>query len=204
MMPLVYMAAMRFVSFLSLIFLALLAGGCGGRTVTKGAAQKLLVSFPSGILDKESVKILSVSQISARDAIVETDVRAAFKLERVRGEWVVSEVRIGNEEWAKIDDLAEALTRVRVEQTRRLLHEIADSLGRYRELHGQLPVFHDYTGLSDTLSPRFQSPAVRLDAWRRPFAASRLDETTVRLISGGPDRKMGSADDIVLVRDYSR
>ncbi len=198
------MGAMRFPSYISMVSLALFLAGCGGRTVSKGAAQKLLVSLPSGILDKKNVEILSVSQIGGRDAIVVTDVRAAFKLEKVKGKWTVREVRIGNDEWIDIDDLAEAVTRVKTEQTRKSLEEIASSVGRYREQNGRLPDFADYVGLSDALSPEFQSPTVRLDAWRQPLAAFRMDEYTVRLISAGPDGEMGSADDIVLVRSYPR
>ncbi len=198
------MAAMRLASCISMVSLALLVAGCGGRAVTKSTAQKALISLPSGVLDKKDVKILSVSQIGARDAVVETDLRAAFKLEKIRGEWAVREVRIGNDDWVQIDDLAEALIRIKSEQTRKFLEEIAASVARYREHNGRLPDFADYVGLSDALFPEFQSPAIRLDAWRQPFEAYRLDENTVRLISAGPDKRMGSADDIVLVRSYSR
>ena len=176
---------------------------CGGRAVNRSSAQKLLVSLPAGILEKEDVEILSVSQTGGRDAIIETSVRTAFKIEKVKGEWVVREIRVGNSQWERLEDLEAALDRVKAERTRRTLDEIAAALDRYREKNGHLPEFRDYVSLSDQLHPGYLGSAVRLDAWLRPLGASRQDDRTVRLISAGADARFDTPDDIVVTRTYA-
>src|SRR5512143_1613678 len=100
---------------LSLMFFL---GACGGRTVTRSSAEKLLVSLPSGILDDEDVKVLSVNQVSSGTAVVETTLRAAFRMEKVQGDWVIREVRLGNHQWESIDNLMAALDRIKTEKAR--------------------------------------------------------------------------------------
>ena len=177
---------------------------CGGRAVNRSSAQKLLVSLPAGILEKEDVEILSVSQTGGRDAIIETSVRTAFKIEKVKGEWVVREVRVGNSQWERIEDFEAALDRSKAERTRIALGEVAAALDRYREKNGRLPDFSDYVSLSDQLHPGYQESAIRLDAWRRPLGAFRQDERTIRLISAGADARFDTPDDIVVIRAYPR
>ncbi len=190
--------------FLALVVpLMLTAAACGGRSVTRGSAEKLLTSLPSGILDNEDVKVHSVSQTSASSALVETTVRAAFRMEKVKGDWVIREVRIGNHQWESIENFVAALNRVKTEQTQRILETVAAALARYKEKNGRLPAFDDYTDLSDALYPDYMTEIYRLDAWRQPLKASREGTDTIRLASAGPDGKFDSADDIVLIRTFS-
>jgi len=200
------MRVMRPVSITMLGVLALFSpcAACGGRTVTKASAQKLLVSLPSGVFDQKDLEILAVRQTGGRNAIIETTVRAAFKIEKVQGSWAVREVKVGNHGWVKIEDIAAALLRVQTEDTRALLEEVAASLDRYRKKNGRLPAFADYVTLSDALYPDHQSRIIRFDAWQQPLVASLQGVDTVRLASVGPDSKPGTADDIVVIRAYPR
>lgn len=203
---LLYIPCMRhFIGFgyVSAVLL-LLAGvtGCGGRAVTRKSAEKLLVNLPSGILDSQDIEVRSVSQISSSTALVETTVRAAFRVQKVKGEWVVREVRVGNGQWETIDNLLAALNLVKVDQTRQLLETIASSVGRYKEKNGRLPAFEDYAGLSDALYPDYLTEPNRLDAWRQPLRAFREGSDKIRYISAGPDEKPDSPDDIILVKTY--
>jgi hypothetical protein len=186
---------------LVLVLLATVAA-CGGRTVTRRSAEKLLVSLPSGILDEKDVEVLGVTQISSNNAIADTRVRAAFALEKVDGKWVVRQVRVGNDQWESIDNLRAALNRIKTEQTRQLLETIASSIARYEEKNGRLPVFNNYQELSDALYPDYQSEPLRLDAWRQPIRAFREGKDTIRLVSSGPDEKPDTPDDIILVKSY--
>ena len=190
-------------SLLAFIFLALLFGGCGGRTVNKRAALDLLTRLPSDVFDKDDVTIESLSQTGARDLIVETRLRAAFRFERVEGKWSLREVRLGNGAWERFDDLMRALQAVKTEETRRLLEQVGASVTKYRDKNGRLPDFRDYVSLSDALHPEFLSPLIRFDAWRNPLAAHRLGPNAIRLVSPGPDGKLSSADDISLTKDYT-
>jgi len=186
---------------MALVFLVGMAA-CGGRTVTRRSAEKLLVNLPSGILDEKDVEVLGVSQLTSGNAVVETKVRAAFALEKVNGEWVVRQVRVGNGQWESIDNLRAALDRIKTEQTRLLLETVASSIGRYREKNGRLPVFDNYQALSDALYPDYQAEPLRLDAWRQPIRAYREGNDTVKLVSSGPDEKPDTPDDIILVKSY--
>ncbi len=80
-----------------------------------------------------------------------------------------------------------------------MLDRIADAVRKYREATGSMPSFKDYIALSDLLSPKYLTPLVRLDAWRRPLAAERMDANTIRLVSAGPDGKFGTEDDLRLI-----
>lgn len=186
---------------LSLMFLL---GACGGRTVTRSSAEKLLVSLPSGILDDEDVKVLSVSQVSAGTAVVETTLRAAFRMEKVQGSWVIREVRLGNHEWETIDNVIAALNRIKTDKARQMLETVSAALAQYRQKNGHLPAFDDYVDLSDALYPDYMPEAFRLDPWRQPLRAFREGPDTIKLVSAGPDEKPDTPDDIVLVRNYAQ
>ena len=154
------------------------------------------MEIPVGSLEKEDVDVLKVTRIGGSEAIAETRLKTAFRIEKVKGEWIVREVRIGHGQWEKIGDLATALDAVKIDETRQMLDTIAEAIVKYRERTGNLPVFKNYVSLSDLLSPQYMTPLIRLDAWREPLGAERVDEGTVILRSAGPDRTLGTADDI--------
>ena len=190
--------------FLTLVlpFVYLLVA-CGGRTVTRSSAEKLLVNLPSGVLDEGDVKVVSVSQISAGTAIAETTLRAAFRMEKVQGEWVIRDVRLGNHQWESVENLMAALDRIKVDKAHQVLETISAALLQYRQKSGHLPAFDDYVDLSDALYPNYMTEAYRLDPWRQPLRAFREGPDTVKLVSSGPDEKPDTHDDIVLVRNYA-
>jgi hypothetical protein len=183
---------MRFLYFL---FPVLFLSACGGRHLDNGAARAIIINIPQEELEKEDVDVVKVSQTSGSEAIVETRLKTAFRLEKVRGKWEVREVRLGHGQWEKVGNLERTLEIVRIEETKRMLDRIADSIRTYKQATGSLPEFKDYISLSDALSPKFMTPLIRLDAWRRPFGAERLDKS-VFFWSTGPDGKTGTSDDI--------
>ncbi len=204
--PILYIQLMshyRLWLFLLLLPMMGTVAACGGRGVTRSSAEKLLVSLPSGILDDEDVKVLSVSQVSSSTAIAETSLRAAFRMEKVQGDWVVREVRLGNHQWESVDNLMAALNRIKTEKARQILDTVSAALAKYRQKNGHLPAFDDYVDLSDELYPNFMTEAYRLDPWRQPLKAVREGPDTIKLVSSGPDEKMDTADDIVLVKNYA-
>jgi len=180
-----------------------LLNGCGGRSISTKSARDAIIGSQAALLTTRDLEVLSVSQIGS-EAIVETALHSAFRLERVGGEWVVREVRVGQGQWEKVDDILRALQQVKVEETRQLLEKIASAIEAYRQKNGHLPQFSDYVGLSDALFPLFMTPVIRLDAWGNPFNATLVALDTVRLTSAGPDGKFGTADDIELTRVFGR
>jgi hypothetical protein len=142
------------------------------------------------------VEVVKVIQISGSDAVVETRLRTAFKLEKTKNGWVAREVRIGGAQWEKVSNLEQALEMVRIEETQQMLERIAGAIIKYREAKGSLPAFKDYVSLSDLLTPSYLSPLIRLDAWKRPLEAARQDSNSILLQSAGPDGTPGTPDDI--------
>ncbi len=180
----------------------LLLIGCGGRSLNKNAVRSLIANSPVANFDKEDVYVESVTQISPNEALVEASLKGAFRLEKVNGEWVIREVRLGDRPWEKLDDLLAALQTVKTAETRKMLERIAAAIEQYRLKNGALPTFKDYVTLSDRLNPDYLTPLIRLDAWRQPLAAYLVGTNTIRLVSAGPDGKFGTPDDIELTRTF--
>jgi hypothetical protein len=190
-----YLACMR---ILLPLFCILLTAGCAGRSIGNNHARDVILKAPQSALEKEDVEVTKVTQVGGSEAIAETQLKTAFRLEKVNGEWVVREVRIGHRQWEKVSNLAAALEAVKTDETKTMLTRIADSIRKYRENTGNLPAFKDFIALSDQLSPRYMTPLIRIDSWRQPLEAERPDADTIVLRSAGPDTRFGTPDDISL------
>jgi hypothetical protein len=175
----------------------LLLTACGGRTLSKNHAQDLILRLPEQALQKEDVEVVYLRQVSGSEAIAETRLNAAFRLEKTGGDWIVREVRLGHGQWEKVSNLLQTLEAVKTAETCQMLERIVEAIRKYREANGSLPAFDDYVSLSDLLSPKFLIPLIRLDSWRNALAAEHRDSTSILIRSAGPDAKHGTKDDIV-------
>jgi len=162
----------------------------------KDFARDLIIHIPAEALEKSDVEVVNITQVSGSEAIAQTTLKTAFRLERVQGTWVVREVRIGHGQWEKVTNLVKSLEKVKIEETGGMLDSIADAIRKYREANGSLPGFKDYIALTDLLSPRYLTPLIRLDSWRRPFWAELTKSNTVVVRSAGPDGRYYTNDDI--------
>ena len=189
-----YLASMRIRYILASV---LLLTGCGGLSMNKHLARDLIMEIPQEALGKNDIEVVNVTQISGSEAIAETTLKAAFRLEKHRGEWVVREVRLGHGQWEKVDSFVKTLIELKTAETWEMLGRIGEAIVRYREANGALPVFKDYVGLSDALSPDYLTPLIRLDAWRRPLQAERTGPNSIVIRSAGPDGKFGTKDDLI-------
>ncbi len=187
-----YLASMR---FLIPLFCILLAAGCS-RSISNDGARDAILEIPRNALEKEDIEVVKVTRVGGSQAVAETRLKTAFRIEKVHGDWIVREVRFGHGEWQRVDDLAEALESVRTHETEAMFDRIAEAIRKYRESAGELPEFKDYVALSDRLSPAYLTPLVRLDAWRRPLRAERTQDGSILLRSDGPDGKPGTPDDV--------
>jgi hypothetical protein len=104
---------------------------------------------------------------------------------------------LGHGLWEKVSNLVQTLEAIKIEETRQLCDRIAEAIRGYQEANGTLPVFKDYIGLSDLLSPRYLTPLIRLDAWNRSLGAERTDSNSIVIRSAGPDGRFGTKDDII-------
>ncbi|HTY62743.1 MAG TPA: hypothetical protein VMG30_10845 [Acidobacteriota bacterium] len=182
--------------FLFPLLCVLLTAGCGGRSISNTHARDAILEQPQSALEKEDVAVVKIIQVSGSEAIAETQLKTAFRLEKVNGKWVVREVRIGHNQWEKVDNLGKALSAVKTEDTRKMLDQIAEGIRKYREADGNLPPFKDYIALSDLLTPKYLTPLIRLDSWGQPLEATHPDPNTILLRSAGPDGRFGTPDDI--------
>lgn len=186
----------RAIAALGLCALVLAASACGKKQLNPGLAADRIARTPQLALQKEDVEIAKVTQVSGSEAVVETRLHAAFRMERRDGEWRVRELRLGHGEWERIEDLAAAIDRVKGEETTRMLDRVAEGIALYRRAHGRLPDFDGYVALSDLLTPGYVTPLIRLDSWRRPLAALRTESGAILLRSAGPDGRHSTPDDI--------
>ncbi len=182
-------------SSLLLTFFLFLAA-CGGRALSSNHARDIIIRIPREALPKEDVEVVNIRQVSGSEAVVETRLKTAFRLEKSRGQWVVREMRLGHGEWEKLSNLIQALEEVKIAETRTILDRVAEAIRKYRSVNGNLPAFEDYISLSDLLSPKFMTPVIRLDSWRQPLAAERVGPSSIVIRSAGPDGKHGTQDDI--------
>ena len=179
-----------------LLIIILFLTACGGHKIDAKLARNLIVEIPQEVFEKEDVEVVNVTQVGRTEAIAETRLKTAIRYEKVGNEWVIREVRMGHGQWEKVSNLMQALDTVKIEETRKMLDRIEQAVLEYHETNGSMPVFEDYVSLSDLLSPKYLTPLIRLDAWRRPLRAERSDADTIRVWSSGPDTKEGTDDDI--------
>jgi len=161
----------------------------------------VIVDAQAEIFDKEDVDIRSASQTGPDRAIVEAELRTAFMLERINGEWVIKDVRVGKRPWERLADILSAVERVKADNTKAILEKVMAAVESYCEANGSLPEFTDYVALTDALCPTFMTPLIRLDAWRNPLFADRTGNK-VRISSSGPDGRLGNADDLEMIRTF--
>jgi len=181
-----------------LITLIILLTGCASRKISVNSARDAIVALPQGILEKDDVDIVHVTQTSNAFAVVETRVKTAFRMQKVDETWEIRDIRIGNGQWEKVEDLEAALTQVKTKQTRLLLDQVAASVREYRGDTGKMPEFEDYVGLSDVLAPKYMTPLIRLDSWRNPLRAKAVNTDSILVTSAGPDLRYDTDDDISL------
>ncbi len=184
-----------------ILFLPILLTACGGRALNKNAAQELIAAHSHGTLDKKDVHVESVTQIGD-SAIVEARLETALRLEKIRGKWVIKEVRVGRDQWENLDDFLRVLNNLKTAETKEILQKVAVAIKSYQEKNGNLPAFTDFVSLTNVLNPDYLTPLVRFDAWRRPLVVERTGPDTIRLVSAGPDGKLGTSDDVVLTRTF--
>jgi hypothetical protein len=191
----------KFLGLISLL-ITILFYGCGGRAVNRSQARDIILKARADTLAKGDLQVLGVTQVGSQEAVVETQLHSAFRLQKVDGAWLVREIKVGQGQWEKFGDLVRALERIKIENTRSSLEQIAAAMGAYRTKNDRLPFFRNFIELSDALYPLYMSPLIREDAWNHPLIAVFSPPGTVRLISPGPDGKVGTPDDIEIVSVY--
>ena len=129
-------------------------------------------------------------------ATVETEIDAAFRLSKdARGQWQVTEARIGDGAWQNVAALTAALDAEKVARARADLAALAAALEAFRRERGFYVVADTTAVLVDQLNPRYTAAIIRLDPWHRPYEyVGTPARFTLRSL--GPDGKPNTADDV--------
>jgi hypothetical protein len=172
--------------------------GCAARQVSRSDARQILANFPGLKLPQEAIYVENVTQLDGTHAIAESSIKTAFKLEKVGGEWVVSEIRLDRGRWVRINELFPQLLENGIQRTHQDMNLVALGLERYRIYNARYPEAENVTQLMEMLYPRYASRMVVEDAWARPLQYRLDSPTRYTLISLGPDGRLSTDDDIVV------
>jgi hypothetical protein len=188
-------AAWRFLAMISLatsLFVAIiLARQLGAREAREKVAGALGV-------DKNLVHVKSISGGTGNDAVVEVTFDGAFHLVKDKsGDWLVSEVRLGDRNWESLELIQTAVRKEKILRTVAELKALAAALEAFRREHGFYVVADTGSALIDNLAPRYMNSVIRLDAWSHEFQY-RGTQTGYRLYSLGPDGRPDTGDEIII------
>lgn len=191
----------RYVAIAALAAAILTAYSLHSATATEqlgvGKVRDILRHLAGANLDKDQVQIKKITPGVGSSVIVEARIETAFRLEKVKDDWRIAEVRLGDRDWESFDLIDEAVRREKARRTSAQLQELAEAIAAYQRANGKFPECDRISELLDLIAPRFTSKIHRFDLWGREFEY-RGSATTYRLRSGGPDRKTGSRDDITV------
>jgi hypothetical protein len=159
-------------------------------------ARRLIARVAGFALKNDDVRIESISMFGS-SAVVEAEIRTAFRFEHREGGWRIAEMRVGPDRWEDVELFARALNAEKRERARAELETIAAALRAFRRDHGFYVVADSHAVLIDHLSPRYLSRVIRLDPWHRDYLY-RGTRDDFELRSAGEDGRAGTEDDIVV------
>ncbi len=143
-----------------------------------------------------------LQRISAQNdkrTIAETSVTLGFRFQRnsKTGDWAIDAARLGDRSWVDTNDLVATLNEGRRRDTIATMKTLVAGIERFILEDGSLPPGKDIVELTNVLHPHYMKDLVRLDGWGRPLEY-KPSGLTFRLVSRGPDGRLGTQDDILV------
>jgi len=181
------------------LVLGLLAGCGASRKLSEDTAKEKILEL--GLLDlkDKQIQVQRIIHSGEDQAVVEASFQMAFRLSKKKGkDWQVNAVRLGDRNWIDAQAFLTALNEVRARQTQQSLEQLQEGIRKYQAKRGALPAVSEIVKLTDLLFPEYMAEVVRYDAWSHEFKISFAGNSTLQLISAGPDGVPGTADDIRL------
>lgn len=169
----------------------------GAAKLSKSDAKNLIRRFAGGDFGGDNVAIVGEVSNLGTSAVVEAEIKTAFRFARETGKWRVAEVRVGDRDWQNLSTFEAALTnekRGRVELELELMRAALESYARER---GGYVVADNHAVLIDHLAPQYLARVIRLDAWNRAYKYLGT-RTAFTLSSDGADGESSTADDVRL------
>ena len=173
----------------------LLLVSCGG------SPQKQLSSNFESLrvadLEPSDIKVESFDQQGKDEALLTGEVHMAFLMKKnSRGAWEIVSVRLGDRRWEDARYFAAALNDVMMKQVRSDFDTFSAAIEKYQAQMKKFPAAHNMTELNDLLYPAFMPNILRLDPWSTEYAFNLTEPDSYTIVSAGPDRQFGTADDI--------
>jgi hypothetical protein len=161
-------------------------------------AELLGVALPSDAIRIKAISTMALPFNSKPSALIEAQVGAEFRFNKgPKGSWRAAALRTGTRAWVDPEIVFTAVNGEMIREARAALESIAKALEDFRGQRGFYVEAKSERVLIDFLSPRYLSPIIRLDPWRRPYLyEGTRDQFTLRSL--GPDGKENTPDDIVL------
>jgi hypothetical protein len=154
------------------------------------------IQLPSDSVRIKSISGLGIPLASEPSATVVSLVRFGVRFRKDRSGWYTTSFKTGMHDWIRVEDIDKSLATLKAEQARDEMRTVASALVKFRQERGTFVVSDKHPVLIDHLSPRYLARVIRLDPWGNAYEyAGETDHFTLR--SAGPDRKMGTGDDVV-------
>jgi hypothetical protein len=155
------------------------------------------VEVPSDAIRIQEVDPMPIPFASQPSATVVAWVRVDARLTSDKNGWHVEELRVGDNNWVRLEPLVAAVNEEKQKRARGDLDLIARALEKFRKDRGFYIVSDKQAVAIDYLSPRYLARVIRSDPWHQPYLyLGERDHFTLR--SSGPDGKPDTADDISL------
>lgn len=207
--------ALRFASLgiaCALIAISAIVVATRGNAIAAFAAEKLnpsrarrAIARTAGIeLPTDSIEVEQAGiSVLGSSAVVEAKVKTAFRLVQTSGgDWEVAEIRLGGDKlgkdfWEDVALLRRALDKEKTERALAELTTLQTALESFRRERGHYPPVETGRELVDHLNPRYLPRVIRLDPWQQPYDYALLS-AGYRLRSNGADRRLATADDVIV------
>jgi hypothetical protein len=175
-------------------------------------AQLLGIEWPVDTdpnrISLDAVRVRSVSSSLAfgdePSALVEARVEMQFRLLKgTDGKWRVARVRTGNNEWAEVESIANAVNEQKRARAEEELGVLAAALEAFRRERGFYIEAKTESALVDQLNPLYLRRVIRIDPWRKPYQYEGT-RSSYTLRSDGADGRPRTSDDIVKTMNAER
>lgn len=177
------------------IVLLVLAGSLSCGKNLEQQIQQQVANFEHASLGEEQVQVTNIQTMGAQ-AVAEVQITTGVKLTKKQGKWEIEEFRIGDRRWEKASHILALINEQRTHTTLEQLALIDKGIRQFAASHNQVPQVAGFWELIDTLTPDFQGPVIRLDAWANPFHYQTSGGLGYDLRSAGPDEELGTDDDL--------
>ena len=175
-------------------------------------AQLLGIEWPVDTdpnrISLDAVRVRSVSSSLAfgdePSALVEARVEMQFRLLKgTDGKWRVARVRTGNNEWAEVESIANAVNEQKRARAEEELETLAAALEAFRRERDFYIEAKTESALVDQLNPLYLRRVIRIDPWRKPYQYEGT-RSSYTLRSDGADGRPRTSDDIVKTMNAER